>query len=273
MLVAPNDYFSAMACVRDNLLKQFCDLLGVWIIYRSKYANIRAWFKMIKISFYLSCFFDTEKLKHLCFFRLHKLRTCTFLRNWPDVVFFNYCWLLWLITSQSSTFNSCLKLALDLDYFYWLAHLLLEWVIPTTCLCFSGSSHIFGRNWSLQQVIIHKDCWVPWVFLRVNKIVITQLYVYACVCQFACASPAAPGLVTNLTAFAQNHTFVMVTWFLPHRINGLITKFAVKAKHARTGQTVRTLEVNAEDIMTVALPHCNVLQYTITHRILNRLLL
>ncbi|XP_035497594.2 phosphatidylinositol phosphatase PTPRQ isoform X3 [Scophthalmus maximus] len=66
-----------------------------------------------------------------------------------------------------------------------------------------------------------------------------------------------PGLVTNLTAFAQNHTFVMVTWFLPHRINGLITKFAVKAKHARTGQTVRMLEVNAGDIMTVALPHCN----------------
>ncbi|XP_045893416.1 phosphatidylinositol phosphatase PTPRQ isoform X2 [Micropterus dolomieu] len=66
-----------------------------------------------------------------------------------------------------------------------------------------------------------------------------------------------PGLVTNLTAFAQNHTFVVVTWFLPHRINGLITKFAVKAKHARTGQTVRTLEVNAEDIMTGALPHCN----------------
>ncbi|XP_077939126.1 LOW QUALITY PROTEIN: phosphatidylinositol phosphatase PTPRQ [Gasterosteus aculeatus] len=66
-----------------------------------------------------------------------------------------------------------------------------------------------------------------------------------------------PGLVTNLTAFAQNHTSVMVTWFLPHRINGLITKFAVKAKHARTGQTVRTLEVNAEDIMIGALPHCN----------------
>ncbi|KAM7414498.1 hypothetical protein PAMA_019354 [Pampus argenteus] len=66
-----------------------------------------------------------------------------------------------------------------------------------------------------------------------------------------------PGLVTNLTAFAQNHTFVMVTWFLPHRINGLITKFAVKAKHARTGQTVRILEVNAEDLMTGALPHCN----------------
>uniref|UniRef100_A0A3Q3G0M1 Protein tyrosine phosphatase receptor type Q n=1 Tax=Labrus bergylta TaxID=56723 RepID=A0A3Q3G0M1_9LABR len=72
-----------------------------------------------------------------------------------------------------------------------------------------------------------------------------------------------PGLVTNLTAFAQNHTNVMVTWFLPHRINGLITKFAVKAKHARTGQTVRTLEVNAEDIMTGALPHCNVLHYTV----------
>ncbi|XP_010783145.1 phosphatidylinositol phosphatase PTPRQ isoform X2 [Notothenia coriiceps] len=66
-----------------------------------------------------------------------------------------------------------------------------------------------------------------------------------------------PGLVTNLTAFSQNHTNVLVTWFLPHRINGLITKFAVKAKHARTGQTVRTLEVNAEDIMTGALPHCN----------------
>ncbi|XP_026167786.1 phosphatidylinositol phosphatase PTPRQ isoform X3 [Mastacembelus armatus] len=66
-----------------------------------------------------------------------------------------------------------------------------------------------------------------------------------------------PGLVTNLTAFAQNHTFVVVTWFLPHRINGLITKFAVKAKHARTGQTVRILEVIAEDIMTGALPHCN----------------
>ncbi|XP_033940418.1 phosphatidylinositol phosphatase PTPRQ [Pseudochaenichthys georgianus] len=66
-----------------------------------------------------------------------------------------------------------------------------------------------------------------------------------------------PGLVTNLTAFSQNHTNVLVTWFLPHRINGLITKFAVKAKHARTGQTVRTLEVNAEDIMTGTLPHCN----------------
>ena len=84
-------------------------------------------------------------------------------------------------------------------------------------------------------------------------------YVYGCVNSFAFEFPAAPGLVTNLTAFAQNHTFVMVTWFLPHRINGLITKFAVKAKHARTGQTVRTSEVNAEDIMTVALPHCNVL--------------
>ncbi|XP_029378292.1 phosphatidylinositol phosphatase PTPRQ [Echeneis naucrates] len=68
---------------------------------------------------------------------------------------------------------------------------------------------------------------------------------------------SSPGLVTNLTAFAQNHTFVVVTWFLPRRINGLITKFAVKAKYARTGQMVRVLEVNAEDIMTGALPHCN----------------
>ncbi|XP_035762942.1 phosphatidylinositol phosphatase PTPRQ isoform X1 [Neolamprologus brichardi] len=66
-----------------------------------------------------------------------------------------------------------------------------------------------------------------------------------------------PGLVTNLTAYAHNHTFVVLTWFLPHRINGLITKFAVKARFARTGQIVRLLEVNAVDIMTVALPHCN----------------
>uniref|UniRef100_A0A8C5G3A7 Protein-tyrosine-phosphatase n=1 Tax=Gouania willdenowi TaxID=441366 RepID=A0A8C5G3A7_GOUWI len=56
--------------------------------------------------------------------------------------------------------------------------------------------------------------------------------------------PAAPGLVTNLTAYAENHTSVMVTWYLPHRINGLITKFAVTAKHARTSQIIRTLEVN-----------------------------
>lgn len=82
-----------------------------------------------------------------------------------------------------------------------------------------------------------------------------------CVCAYSCiAPPAAPGLVTNLTAFAQNHTFVKVTWFLPHRINGLITKFAVRAKYARTLQIVRTLEVNAEDMMTVTLPHCNVLR-------------
>lgn len=71
----------------------------------------------------------------------------------------------------------------------------------------------------------------------------------------------APGLVSNLTAFAEDHTSVLVTWFLPVRINGLITKFAVKVKHARTGQTVRTLELNAEDIMNGALPHCNVCLY------------
>ncbi|XP_016403102.1 phosphatidylinositol phosphatase PTPRQ [Sinocyclocheilus rhinocerous] len=68
---------------------------------------------------------------------------------------------------------------------------------------------------------------------------------------------APPGLVSNLTAFAEDHTSVLVTWFLPVRINGLITKFAVKVKHARTGQTVRMLELNAEDIMNGALPHCN----------------
>ncbi|XP_043119890.1 LOW QUALITY PROTEIN: phosphatidylinositol phosphatase PTPRQ [Puntigrus tetrazona] len=68
---------------------------------------------------------------------------------------------------------------------------------------------------------------------------------------------APPGLVSNLTAFAEDHTSVLVTWFLPVRINGLITKFAVKVKHARTGMIVRTLELNAEDIMNGALPHCN----------------
>ncbi|XP_039510303.1 phosphatidylinositol phosphatase PTPRQ [Pimephales promelas] len=68
---------------------------------------------------------------------------------------------------------------------------------------------------------------------------------------------APPGLVSNLTAFADDHTSVLVTWFLPVRINGLIAKFAVKVKHARTGQIVRTLELNAEDIMNGALPHCN----------------
>uniref|UniRef100_A0A673G0M3 Protein tyrosine phosphatase receptor type Q n=1 Tax=Sinocyclocheilus rhinocerous TaxID=307959 RepID=A0A673G0M3_9TELE len=73
---------------------------------------------------------------------------------------------------------------------------------------------------------------------------------------------APPGLVSNLTAFAEDHTSVLVTWFLPVRINGLITKFAVKVKHARTGQTVRMLELNAEDIMNGALPHCNSSQLT-----------
>ncbi|XP_042563353.1 phosphatidylinositol phosphatase PTPRQ [Clupea harengus] len=74
---------------------------------------------------------------------------------------------------------------------------------------------------------------------------------------FIKTSEAPPGLVTNLTAVPENHTSVKVTWFLPKRINGLITKFAVKAKHARTGQTVEILEVNAEEIMNGALPHCN----------------
>ncbi|XP_066541701.1 LOW QUALITY PROTEIN: phosphatidylinositol phosphatase PTPRQ [Hoplias malabaricus] len=68
---------------------------------------------------------------------------------------------------------------------------------------------------------------------------------------------APPGLVTNLTAYAQNHSTVVVTWFLPVRINGLINKFAIKAKHARTGQIARILELKAEDIMNGALPHCN----------------
>ena len=83
-----------------------------------------------------------------------------------------------------------------------------------------------------------------------------MLHYYITLCLNVC--PAAPGLVTNLTAYAQNHTFVVVTWFLPRRINGLINKFAVKVKHARSGHTVRTLELNAEEIMAGALPHCNV---------------
>nr|XP_020467948.1 phosphatidylinositol phosphatase PTPRQ isoform X2 [Monopterus albus] len=66
-----------------------------------------------------------------------------------------------------------------------------------------------------------------------------------------------PGMVTNLTAFAQNYSFVMITWFLPQQINGLITKFSVKAKLVRSGQTVHKLEINAEDLMIIALPHCN----------------
>ncbi|KAJ8402413.1 hypothetical protein AAFF_G00369020 [Aldrovandia affinis] len=68
---------------------------------------------------------------------------------------------------------------------------------------------------------------------------------------------APPGLVTNITAFAANHSAVKVTWFLPKRTNGLITKFSVKAKHARTSQTVKTLEIDAEEIMNGVLPHCN----------------
>ncbi|KAJ8332433.1 hypothetical protein SKAU_G00426060 [Synaphobranchus kaupii] len=68
---------------------------------------------------------------------------------------------------------------------------------------------------------------------------------------------APPGLVTNLTAYSANYSVVKVTWFLPENINGLITKFSIKAKHARTSVIVRKLEINAEDIMNGVLPHCN----------------
>uniref|UniRef100_A0AAV2KVW1 Protein-tyrosine-phosphatase n=1 Tax=Knipowitschia caucasica TaxID=637954 RepID=A0AAV2KVW1_KNICA len=67
----------------------------------------------------------------------------------------------------------------------------------------------------------------------------------------------APGLVTNLTAFAHNHSYVVVTWYLPQRINGLITKFSVNVKHARNGMVVQTRRVDAEEIMSIKLPHCN----------------
>ncbi|XP_055030835.2 phosphatidylinositol phosphatase PTPRQ [Misgurnus anguillicaudatus] len=68
---------------------------------------------------------------------------------------------------------------------------------------------------------------------------------------------APPGLVSNLSAQPEGHMSALLTWYLPIRINGLITKFAVKVKHARTGQIARTLELNAEEIMNGALPHCN----------------
>lgn len=77
-------------------------------------------------------------------------------------------------------------------------------------------------------------------------------------CVFVLMDLTAPGLVSNLSAEPEGHMSALLTWYLPVRINGLITKFAVKVKHARTGQIARTLELNAEDIMNGALPHCNV---------------
>ncbi|XP_072290555.1 phosphatidylinositol phosphatase PTPRQ [Eucyclogobius newberryi] len=74
---------------------------------------------------------------------------------------------------------------------------------------------------------------------------------------FVKTAESPPGHVTNLTAFAHNHSYVVVTWYLPNRINGLITKFSVNVKHARNGIVVRRLNVNAEEIMSIALPHCN----------------
>ncbi|KAK1169211.1 hypothetical protein AOXY_G10174 [Acipenser oxyrinchus oxyrinchus] len=67
---------------------------------------------------------------------------------------------------------------------------------------------------------------------------------------------SVPGLVTNLTASAYNHTTVKVTWFLPRRPNGLITKFLINVKHARSGQLERIFEINAEEIMKGTLPNC-----------------
>ncbi|RXM99072.1 Phosphatidylinositol phosphatase PTPRQ [Acipenser ruthenus] len=68
---------------------------------------------------------------------------------------------------------------------------------------------------------------------------------------------SVPGLVTNLTASAYNHTTVKVTWFLPRRPNGLITKFLINVKHARSGQLERKFEINAEEIMKGTLPNCH----------------
>ncbi|MGH0145637.1 UNVERIFIED_CONTAM: hypothetical protein FKN15_009305 [Acipenser sinensis] len=68
---------------------------------------------------------------------------------------------------------------------------------------------------------------------------------------------SVPGLVTNLTASAYNHTTVKVTWFLPRRPNGLITKFLINVKHARSGQLERQFEINAEGIMKGTLPNCH----------------
>ncbi|XP_041112261.1 phosphatidylinositol phosphatase PTPRQ-like [Polyodon spathula] len=68
---------------------------------------------------------------------------------------------------------------------------------------------------------------------------------------------SVPGLVTNLTASAYNHTTVKVTWFLPKRPNGLITKFLINVKNARSGQLERRFEINAEEIMQGTLPNCH----------------
>lgn len=157
-----------------------------------------------------------------------------------------------------------------LGYDNWQEHELI--IMPTNTrtlshsLCLSlGSSHISIWNRSIQQIFIHKDSRVPWVFKHKHTALHSDPSISAYLCMKVwicmCSNPAAPGLVTNLTAYAHNHTFVVLTWFLPHRINGLITKFAVKVRLVRTGQIVRYLEVNAEDIMTGALPHCNVLYF------------
>ncbi|XP_061085824.1 phosphatidylinositol phosphatase PTPRQ [Conger conger] len=68
---------------------------------------------------------------------------------------------------------------------------------------------------------------------------------------------ATPGRVVNFTAVPLNHSAVKVRWFLPKLINGLITKFSVRAKLVRSNMEVRNLELNAEDIMDGVIPHCN----------------
>uniref|UniRef100_A0A8C9R638 Phosphatidylinositol phosphatase PTPRQ-like n=1 Tax=Scleropages formosus TaxID=113540 RepID=A0A8C9R638_SCLFO len=69
---------------------------------------------------------------------------------------------------------------------------------------------------------------------------------------------ALPGEVTNLTASSYNHSYVSVTWFLPWRTNGRITKFSIRANRADTNLTVQSLEMYAENAAAVAIPHCNV---------------
>ncbi|XP_018621246.2 phosphatidylinositol phosphatase PTPRQ-like isoform X2 [Scleropages formosus] len=68
---------------------------------------------------------------------------------------------------------------------------------------------------------------------------------------------ALPGEVTNLTASSYNHSYVSVTWFLPWRTNGRITKFSIRANRADTNLTVQSLEMYAENAAAVAIPHCN----------------
>ncbi|KAL4659549.1 phosphatidylinositol phosphatase PTPRQ-like isoform X3 [Arapaima gigas] len=67
----------------------------------------------------------------------------------------------------------------------------------------------------------------------------------------------SPGKVTNLKASAYNHSSVNVTWFLPERTNGQITKFSIRVYHTNTNLTIQSLEIDAQDAMFTPLPLCD----------------